>query len=673
MRSDSVGAKQAKMATSPLVSSKLQQPVVRDAKSSSEEDDDSEEEDEEDEEEATGRVSTGRKSAVSRQPNARDLDWTAEEQQTVLKFYGLDTLFPSTWGEDHSLNPTALSETTNTQDKKEEAIRAALQEEDTSDPLKIKGKIRKPRGVIKRAGEPVSILISDKNYSPKTFLLEVHRSTDFKELEQGATRLKQSITERHETTKGLVKKHFAKFVNAKSTVDSFYKEMKGKNLISREDYGIAPFLSELDSLEKEANALYGPVLERRAKADKIRITLSILEQWKFFFNLASSLTDMIRRGRYDAAVRDYKKGKAIMQSSFWLDENAAKDVLKPTGKFGADTSNLLPKNYQSVFEKLWVEVERVVTMFRDELFKSLRIMSNPVETQERIISYLIDLDSKRDPVWCYLDTQYNWVLDNLVKVYRRYSNGMKDIIKQLNRSKEPSEEPLQPKREVMQSLDNMVSVDYLNLINTDQEDSDKLLLDEVRPSLPWTLNDVKKALMCVTSTSFEAQFGDELLVCFWKQTHKFVQDLCEVLVVHLPAFWRTCKMYMDGTQAKEHSKRANQQKRIRDGRAMMTNVFEIIQTMINYCFFLGLQNESDADDVESEEGSDYSEEFGSIEALRDPSSLAIPVLKDLSAYGSIGGLDVNGNTDSDAVWQTFQTVSNSLEKLKESTFSVHLK
>lgn len=71
--------------------------------------------------------------------------------------------------------------------------------------------------------------------------------------------------------------------------------MRAKNLISREDYGIAPFLKEAIQMENEAHALYGPVLERRAKADKIRITLSILEQWKFFFNLGSSIREMVRK------------------------------------------------------------------------------------------------------------------------------------------------------------------------------------------------------------------------------------------------------------------------------------------------------------------------------------------------------------------------------------------
>jgi exocyst complex component 2 len=120
----------------------------------------------------------------------------------------------------------------------------------------------------------------------------------------------------------------------------------------------------------------------RSKAEKIKFTLSILEQWKFFFNLASSLQEMVKKGRYDAAVRDYKKGKYLMESSFRVDdENQLFD--------GADNdvSTLLPKHYQPIFEKLWAAVEQVISDFCDELFISLSIMSNPVEHQEKVIGY----------------------------------------------------------------------------------------------------------------------------------------------------------------------------------------------------------------------------------------------------------------------------------------------
>jgi Exocyst complex component Sec5 len=92
---------------------------------------------------------------------------------------------------------------------------------------------------------------------------------------------------------------------------------------------------------------------------------------------------MVRKGQFEAAIRDYKRGKNIMQSSFDI-KGTAKEAGK-VSKFGKDDSNLLPKHYQNVFEKLWVEVVRVVADFREELFNSLRIVTNPIETQERII------------------------------------------------------------------------------------------------------------------------------------------------------------------------------------------------------------------------------------------------------------------------------------------------
>jgi len=43
-----------------------------------------------------------------------------------------------------------------------------------------------------------------------------------------------------------------------------------------------------------AKDLYGPILDRRNKAEKIRITLNILERWKFFFDLPRKLQECLR-------------------------------------------------------------------------------------------------------------------------------------------------------------------------------------------------------------------------------------------------------------------------------------------------------------------------------------------------------------------------------------------
>lgn len=61
----------------------------------------------------------------------------------VMKFYGLESLFPSKWVEDSAPQETLEQKPT---EQKEFAIKrakaAAAAEEDTSDPLQIKGKIK---------------------------------------------------------------------------------------------------------------------------------------------------------------------------------------------------------------------------------------------------------------------------------------------------------------------------------------------------------------------------------------------------------------------------------------------------------------------------------------------------------------------------------------------------
>ena len=192
-----------------------------------------------------------------------------------------------------------------------------------------------------------------------------------------------------------------------------------------------------------------------------------------------------------------------------------KPIIRSHASFGKDDSNLLPKNYQSVFEKLWVEVERVVADFREELFKSLRIISNPIETQEKIIrwvevllyllySYLYDLDSRRDPVWSYLDSQYTWVLSSLVHVYSKHVVQMKSIAKAL---KNGDNIDLSKPRG---SVGHLLSTDHLNAINAinEEEKYAKDLVNQfVCESTPWNLNDVKRALLTITTQQFEYNFG----------------------------------------------------------------------------------------------------------------------------------------------------------------------
>ncbi|KAH9274523.1 hypothetical protein BASA83_003159 [Batrachochytrium salamandrivorans] len=235
-----------------------------------------------------------------------------------------------------------------------------------------------------------------------------------------------AIEQRDEVIKGLVKKHFAKFVSAKGTIDTFYREMCQKNLISSSDSGIAPFANALQELESNADKLYGPVLGRRSNGDKIKATLSILEGWKFFFNLPSSLVEQIRKGKYDGAVRDYKKGKYLMHSSFSDNALGGKE-LRLESRSIKDTSGLLPKTHREVFEKVWSEVEQIIRNLREELFARLGDPSHSVDAQEKQISYLVDLDAEKSPVKCFLERQYLWLVEKFKGCYLSYVSKINGV------------------------------------------------------------------------------------------------------------------------------------------------------------------------------------------------------------------------------------------------------
>lgn len=104
-----------------------------------------------------------------------------------------------------------------------------------------------------------------------------------------------------------------------------------------------------------------------------------------------------------------------MQTSF----NNTNEKLKHDKKREKDST--LPANYKGVFEKVWKEVERIAAELREDLFLQLAAMTNPIETQEKIVGYLVDLDAKRDPMSVYLEKQYLFLISKLIDLHNLHS------------------------------------------------------------------------------------------------------------------------------------------------------------------------------------------------------------------------------------------------------------
>lgn len=159
------------------------------------------------------------------------------------------------------------------------------------------------------------MITSNKSFNPRSFLLQVHKDTSYEDLVVGLQRLNVTIDQRSDALKSLVHSNFDRFVSAKNTIDHIHDEMKSKNLNEQEEYGTKklhrhligtfirsnPYALNFDSpiystdANTQADKIYGPVIERRGRGEKVRTTLNILERYKFFFNLPSGLLESIKQ------------------------------------------------------------------------------------------------------------------------------------------------------------------------------------------------------------------------------------------------------------------------------------------------------------------------------------------------------------------------------------------
>ncbi|PVU92929.1 hypothetical protein BB561_003534 [Smittium simulii] len=247
--------------------------------------------------------------------------------------------------------------------------------------------------------------VSHKQFSPKQFLTRVHGKTSFQELCKGASGLKKSMAQRSEALKVLVQNNFDSFVDAKNKIDFLYQQMIVQGFKPSDDFGTKNFTIYLQNCSKKADEIYNPIIHRRSKAEQIRSTLSVIGRYRFFFNLPYVLIENSRLGKFDSAVREYRKGLAFYNQ------------LKQLGRTSNyDSDQATPLDH--IVDKIWKEVQSSITELKSALFRHLAQSYRPLDTQEAVIRHLYDLGSslEHDPVAFYLKRQHEWILDQLEEV-----------------------------------------------------------------------------------------------------------------------------------------------------------------------------------------------------------------------------------------------------------------
>mmetsp|Transcript_53896 Transcript_53896/g.86249 ORF Transcript_53896/g.86249 Transcript_53896/m.86249 type:complete len:1164 (+) Transcript_53896:497-3988(+) len=231
--------------------------------------------------------------------------------------------------------------------------------------------------------------IIDENFNATNFLVEIHNETDFEQLQNGLDKIEKFVRDQSHKMKELVREHFDEFVFCKDTIDSIHLMLHNNDMLSNTH----KISSELKQIETESVEIYGTILNRTKKAKVLYETLQLIKQpsFKFLFTLPQTIKYHIMMRNYDQIIRIYKRVKNIQTQ---IDQN---ELLK----------------------KILSELNQTVDKLRKNLLAKLKQSDTFGDEQERIISYLIELDCDENPAIYFLQQRHENIMQKLHEVYTK--------------------------------------------------------------------------------------------------------------------------------------------------------------------------------------------------------------------------------------------------------------
>ncbi|GLC70774.1 hypothetical protein PLESTF_001031900 [Pleodorina starrii] len=219
---------------------------------------------------------------------------------------------------------------------------------------------RQPADAAAAAGsaldeEARKVLPNQEGFDPEAYLATFHSESGMTQLDKGLRSLSRELSERTGQLKQLIRNNFERFINCKDAIEDIHAKMR-KTLVRGGGSGagaggggaggggaggVAPPLPagsgpagaaaaaqqqqqqqvvatervfrSLEQVETAARRTFGPILDRAAKADRIRAVASLLQRFDHLFAAPQRVMELAGRGELEQVVREYKRANMLIR------------------------------------------------------------------------------------------------------------------------------------------------------------------------------------------------------------------------------------------------------------------------------------------------------------------------------------------------------------------------
>ena len=286
----------------------------------------------------------------------------------MLRHYGLSDPYAEEWQDIDSHRPSITGST-----NEPDALGTGQQ---VSNTLLERGVITDDSAI------PASYSLSSKQFNAKDYIRDVHRRASPADLKRGQDYLNNAIESKSGSLKTLVEANYDRFVGSKRVIDNVYAQISAELLRKDKDSRLDVAKDTLNDTRARAAQIFEPAIENRKKADRLKSTLSILEQFQAHFDLPSGLLKCIEKNDNEALVKEYKRGQALF-----------KDVIQ-----NGNQSTPTERRNRRVLQKVWTEVDRIIRAHELDIWKL--IDERPlvdIETTSKLVNVLLEIGTDTNP------------------------------------------------------------------------------------------------------------------------------------------------------------------------------------------------------------------------------------------------------------------------------------